>query len=207
MNVRSEWQEQLQNLKDSTNEADSIMRRAIIVTALSVIFTLFSLFLHISLSPRHILSFLYLVFSAILGGQTLLDTYRNDPENRLAPLPYLPAIFWFFSFSYFALFYIGFGPAMGFRSVMDAVFLICLMVPVYALLTTGILDRIFSSGAIPAERALLIATLAALVSIIIVWYFSMLMFHKIEARIGLTEELCLNAYGAPALFWTVLGCI
>ncbi|MCR5789157.1 MAG: hypothetical protein K6G83_04640 [Lachnospiraceae bacterium] len=182
----------------------SIIRNSIAVTVLTLIFTVVCLLFKLSLRPYQVFSFFYLVAAFVFGRLTLLDAYERSGSIRIVLL-YLSVYLWFVLFGYFDLFFIGFGPAAGFRSVMISLVLFPVMLFVYAGLTAGLLEHIVSRFPGNISTAFAVGLPATLVSIVIVWYFSQSAFHAVESWIGLTEELCREEYGVFSLFWIFTG--
>lgn len=182
----------------------SIIRYSIAVTVLTLIFTVVCLLFKLSLRPYQVFSFFYLVAAFVCGRLTLLDAYERSGSIRIVLL-YLSVYLWFVLFGYFDLFFIGFGPAAGFRSVVISLVLFPVMLFVYAGLTAGLLEHIVSRFPGNISTAFAVGLPATLVSIVIVWYFSQSAFHVVESRIGLTEELCREEYGVFSLFWIFTG--
>jgi hypothetical protein len=182
----------------------SIIFNSIAVTVLTLIFTVVCLLFKLSLRPYQVFSFFYLVAAFVLGRLTVLDAYERSGSKRIVLL-YLSSFLWFVLFGYFDLFFIGFGPAAGFRSVIISLFLFPVMLFIYAVLTAGLLDHIVDRFPGNISRAFAIGLPATLVSIVIIWYFSLSTFHAVARWIGLTEELCREKYGIFSLFWIFMG--
>ena len=127
MTFQEDLQDLLHTLRSEKNDENTLLTRSIVTTALVVLFTVLCLILHRSLTPHRVLSVLYLALSVFLASQTLSDISDRFPQIRLAPLTYLPAVLWFFSFSYFDIFYLGFGPRISFKSVVSSLFFLFLL--------------------------------------------------------------------------------
>ena len=207
MTLPEEVHDLMNSITPEKKNAGTVLKKAIAVTGSVVVFTVICLLFRLSLRPHQVFSFLYLALAVLLARETLLDVRNLNPGIRPAPLIYLPAIIWFFSFAYFDIFYIGFGPRVSFKSVIISLLLLLLLIFVYALLTACILDHIFAYYADRPDRALFAGVIAAVVTIIIVWYFSLQIFHAAERSIGLTGELCAQKFGITSLFWDFLGYI
>ncbi|MCR4656152.1 MAG: hypothetical protein K5770_07995 [Lachnospiraceae bacterium] len=184
-----------------------MIKRSMVITCFVLIFTAVSLIFSLTLRPWHVLSVFFLVLSILLCRLTFIDVDIDNGNDFLARATYLPAVLWFILFEYFDLFIIGFGPARSFKSVIISVFLCLVMIPVYAVMTVAVLDRIYEHEDFFGSKTLPVGFLASLVSIIIVWYFSLSAFHSVEEWIGLSSDLCIKEYGLFGRIWDLLGFI
>ncbi|MCR5733928.1 MAG: hypothetical protein K6G22_04895 [Lachnospiraceae bacterium] len=185
--------------------SDTKILRSVIIAVVTLLYGLICLLFDITLMPYQVFSVLYLFTAVILTRQVLKDAYKKNGNSIPVMLTYLPAAIWFVLFTYFDLFFIGFGPARGFRSVMTSLLYFVVILLFYVLITFLMLDNIYEHFSANKKQALWIGVGAALVSIIIVWYFSLRAFYSTESKIGLTKELCIDSFGWFTHFWSVLG--
>ncbi len=184
-----------------------IAKKSMILTASIVLFTILCLLFDLTLRPYQVFSLLYFLFAVLLSRLTLIDVYERNDENELVMLTYLPPTLWFFLFAYFDLFFIGFGAVISFKSILVSTLLFLILLPLYAVLTSGLLDHIYEHLPANTNRTFAIGLGTCLVTIVIVWYFAQSAFHSAEEWIGLTKELCMEKYGAFTLLWSFLGFI
>ncbi len=189
---------------ENGGDGEIFVRRSVIIASAMFVYALICMILDIRLVPWQVFSILYLFIVIVFTKQILLNAYVKNDNNIPVMLTYLPATIWFLLFTYFDLFILGFGPAKGFRSVMTSLFYFAVILVIYMGIVFGVLDNIHEHFGDNKKQAAAIGAGAAIVTIIIIWYFSLRAFYATELKTGLTEELCSEKFGLFSAFWSAL---